>query len=242
MFGKLLDAEHWGGIVTAPGARDFIAALKVVASAEAEVITFRPGDRDNVREMLNRAVDQAWVDRSVLVRWDKYASAREGLLQYTGALTDHPLMVLMGDEKLLERAERMLSAYEEALKAVKETSDALKDRGSIEPAKRLLARMLVLDVVFVRSGKEMNAIAAPTHPFHVWRWATLVRMLKDRVTDFKDLGVDVLKEIVIEPPPASPSLLLSPFVKDVGIDRSRAFVCVGCFGALPLFSEPGSRL
>jgi hypothetical protein len=215
--------------------------LKLLAADETEVIPFRPGDQDNVREMLNRAVDQAWVDRNVVRKWDAYVAVRGMLLPHLIELTDHPLMALAGNEALLGNCERMLSAFDDALGAVKETADALRDRGSIEPAKRLLARTIVLDLLFVRSMKEMNVIAGPTHPFHLWRWVTLAHLVRDRALELKELGEDALKNIIGEPPPVSPSVLLSPFVKDSGLDRSQPFICVGSFGALPLFSEPSSR-
>jgi hypothetical protein len=241
-WARALDAECWGGIVEAPGAKDFVAGLKLLVSDEARLTAFRPGEPENVREMLNRAVDYAWVDKTVLSRWDEYAAARAVLLPYVAELTDHPLMALSADAVMLGRAEKMLSAFDEALRAVKETADALRGQGSIEPAKRLLARTMVLDLVFVRSANETTAIAAATHPFHVWRWVTLAQLLRERENELKEIGADIFKEIVDEPPPISPCVLLSPFVKDSNVDRARPFVCVGCFGALPLFSEPSSRV
>jgi hypothetical protein len=240
-FPRALSEDMWGGIVSAPGAKDYVSALKLLASDEAEVAPFRPGSPDNVRTMLERAVGQGWVERDVLQKWDRYAVARAAVLPSQSQLSDHPLMALAGDDNLAARVDKLLSSYEDALAAIKQTADVLKQRGSFDPAKRLLARALVLDLLFVRTANDTVAIGAPTHPFHLWRWATLAKLLQERSKELKDLGGDILRDLVSEPPPVSPSVLLTPFVTEAGISRSQPFVCVGSFGALPLFTEPSAR-
>jgi len=240
-FARVLDDEAWGGIVSAPSAKDYVTALKLLASDEAQVSPFKPSAPDNVRTMLERAVSQAWVGKEVLQKWDRYAAARSAVLASQGQLSDHPLMALAGDDTLAAKVAKLLAAYDEALLAVKHTADTLRQRGSFDPAKRLLARALVLDLLFVRTANETVAIAAPTHPFHLWRWASLALLLSERSQELKELGTDILKDLASEPPPVSPSVLLTPFITEAGIVRSQPFVCVGSLGALPLFAEPSAR-
>lgn len=240
-FARALSETMWGGIVSAPGAKDYVSALKLLASHEAEVAPFKPASTDNVRTMLERAVGQGWVEKNVLEKWDRYAAARAVVLPSQSQLSDHPLMALVGDDNIAAKVDKLLNAYEDALGAIKRTADVLRQRGSFDPAKRLLAHALVLDLLFVRTANDTVAIAAPTHPFHLWRWATLAKLLQERAKELKDLGADILKDLVSEPPPVSPSVLLTPFVVEAGITRSQPFVCVGSFGALPLFTEPSAR-
>lgn len=239
-FGRLIADDAWGGVVTAT-AKDYVSALKLLASDEAKVAVFKPNATDNVRSMLERAVTQGWVPKDALQKWDRYATARSAVLPHLPALSDHPLMALAGDDALASKVDKLLGAYDEALGAIRQTAETLRQRGSFDPAKRLLAKALVLDLVFIRTSNDTIAIASPTHPFHLWRWATLAKLLAERATELKELGSDILKDLVAEPPPVSPSVLLTPFVAEAGVSRSQPFVCVGSFGALPLFAEPSAR-
>jgi hypothetical protein len=240
-FARVLSEDTWGGIVSAPSAKDYVGALKLLASDEADVVPFKPASPDNVRPMLERAVAQGWVEKDALQKWDRYSAARAAVLPSHSQLSDHPLMALAGDDNLAGKVEKLLAAYEDALDAIKKTADVLRQRGSFDPAKRLLARALALDLLFVRTANDTVAIAAPTHPFHLWRWATLAKLLRERAKELKELGADILKDLVSEPPPVSPSVLLTPFIAEAGISRSQPFVCVGSCGALPLFTEPSAR-
>jgi hypothetical protein len=240
-FGRLFTEEVWGGVVAAPVAKDYVNALKLLASDEAQVAAFRPTAQDNVRSMLERAVSQGWVLKDVLQKWDRYAALRAAVLPDYAPLSDHPLLALAGDEQLAAKIDKLLKAYDEALIAIRHTANTLRQRGSFDPAKRLLARTLVLDLVFIRTANDTVAVAGPTHPFHLWRWATIAKLLAERAAELRELGTDILKDLVSEPPPVSPSVLLTPFVTEASVTRSQAFVCVGAFSALPLFAEPSAR-
>ncbi len=96
-FARVLNDDTWGGIVSAPGAKDYVTALKLLASDEADVAPFKPSAPDNVRSMLERAVGQGWVEKDVLQKWDRYATARAAVLPSQSQLSDHPLMALAGE-------------------------------------------------------------------------------------------------------------------------------------------------
>lgn len=241
LFGKMLSEDTWGGLVTAPDASDFVAALKLVSSGDAEVEEFKPGDERHVRWTLKRAADQGVAPQDALARWDAYADARAELLPFAAQLIDHPLLALAGDKELVVRSNALLAAYSRALEAVQQTAAALESQSSIEASRRLLACALALDVCFVRTNTEFVAIAAPTHPFHLWRWTTLLDVLQRHREELDAIGQDVLEPLVTDPPAVCPQLVLSPFALPRGLDRSRAFVATGSFGALPLFGEPTSR-
>lgn len=241
LFGRLLSEADWGGMVIAEEASDFVSALKLVASDDAHVIPFQPASRDNVRWMLGRALDQGLIENSVVAKWDAYSDARRAVLPYVTQLIDHPLLELSNDEKLRKAVEQLLELYVGALSAIREAAESLRRAGSVDPAKRLMARALSLDLVFVRSAQEMDAIAAPTHPFHLWRWTDLHSLATRYAKELSEIGVDVIEDLVNEPPTSNPNLLLSPFVAEASVDRPHVFVCNGSFAALPLFGEPKAR-
>lgn len=241
LFGRLLSDHLWGGLVEAPDAADHVAALKLLTSGHLELTPFKPLDERNLVWMLRRAVGQGLASPAALSAWDDYAAARAQLLPQAGALTDHPLLALAGSDRLRDAAERLVESYGRFLEGVRTTAEALRQAGSAEPAKRLYGYALALDVAFVRARNEFIAIAAPTHPFHVWRWLTMLGVLEEHHEELAEIGIDVLEPLVTDPVASAPDLVLSPFAVGDRLTQACAFVAIGSFGALPLFGEPTAR-
>lgn len=240
ILGGLCDAETWGGLITAEQAPDVVAALRLAAAADADKVPFHPDAQDGVRELLARATNEGHVSANALTAWDKYAKLRARLLPHAVALIDHPLMALGGSDTLREIAGEYLGAYSRALKGILEAAASLK-QVSPEAAKRLRARAVAADVVFVRLQREVCAVLTPTHPFHIWRWLTLYNLLKENQEELSDVGSDTLEPLVTDPPAVAPHLVLSTFAVDEQIGQTHSFVAAGNLGALPLFAEPGAR-
>jgi len=243
---KLLESVHskenWGAFIAANDATDIVSALRVVGSGDADVTLFRPDADEHVRPMLQRAVNQGISERAVLERWDAYSTARTALLPFSLELTNHPLLALTPNSPLRERAEAVLTTFGAALDAIGETIQSLLQRNSLDAAKRLRAKILALDVLFVQTGADWSAVALPTHPFHLWRWLALADVAIEHREELQQLGLKTLRPLVTDPAPAAPALVLSPFALDDGaLDRARAFIPTGTFSALPLFSEPQAR-
>ena len=238
---RLVTAEVWGGLVHTPGAVDAVAAIQAMDADDAQVVGFRPTDRDQVREMLGRAAERGIVSADAIACWSEYTTARTALLPSLAALADHPLMAFAADADLRARAERVIAAHAAFLQAARDAATAMRARNSFEPAKRLLARTLCLDLVVVRSQEGLAAIAAPTHPFHLWRWLALERLMRDHGDELRDIGDDVVRQLVLDPPPIGPNVLLSPHVSELELEQEIVFVGVGSLGALPVFGDPQSR-
>lgn len=241
VLGQLHSSDVWGGFVCARDAEDLVAALKLFGSGDAEAKPFRPSDEAGVRGMLHLAVNQGLAQPDALSAWDDYAAARSALLDNTAVLVDHPLLALGASDAQLSAAERVVEQFGRALRAIQQVSRTLREQGSAEPAKRLFAQALALDVVFVETSGEVSAIAAPTHPFHLWRWATMVRLLREHREELAGIGADTLEALVSEPLAVAPHVLLSPFAVDDAVERAKPLVAVGSFAGLPLFGEPTSR-
>lgn len=236
----LCDQETWGGVISAEKAADVVAALRLASGADADLLPFKPNEKDGVRELLARATKEGHVEKDALTAWDRYASLRQKLLQHAVALTDHPLMALGGSEQLRATAGELLETYNQALKGVLKAARSLKDV-SPDASKRLRARAAAADVVFVRLEREVCALLTPTHPFHVWRWLTLHDLIKDNKEELSKVGAETLEPLIADPPAVAPHVVLSTFAVDDQADKTRSFVAAGNLGALPLFAEPGAR-
>ncbi|MCC6875745.1 MAG: hypothetical protein IT378_15670 [Sandaracinaceae bacterium] len=242
LFGPLLDEETWGGLVLAPEAADLVSAARMAAAGDAQIVKFKIADENHVRGMLARGVDVALVPAEALAALDRYAAHRARLLPARHALLDHPLLAVAGNPKLADAVAGLLTAYDEALRAVQEASNALIQSGSVEPGRRLIARMLCLDVVFVHVEGEWQAVAAPTHPFHLWRVNALLEIFHEHLDELKEIGEDALKEVIADPHTISPHVVLSPYaVNDGEVSHAQTLTSAGSFGALPMFADPQGR-
>ena len=230
-----------GGFVIADEASDLVSALKLVSSGDAQVTEFEPGADRSVRWTLVRATDQGLAESASVEAWDAYDRARKALIPVAGQLIDHPLMTLGGDKELLDKARAVLATYAVAIGIGEAYSISTRgtelDRGGQETGGLVLA----LDVVFVRTASEFVAVAAPTHPFHLWRWVALHDLLREYGAELAEIGQEVLEPLVTDPPAVCPGFMLSPYAVEGQIDRAVPFLPTGSFASLPLFAEPTSR-
>lgn len=242
LFAALLDADTWGGLVLADEATDFVRATKMVAAGDARLVPFSFADEHHVRGMLAKGVDRALLDRGALEAVDRYAETRAKLLPSQQALLDHPLLALAGNAELKQDVAAMLSAYGEALDAVRRAAQRLTDSGSVEPGRRLIAKMLSLDLVFIHFGGEWQAVAAPTHPFHLWRIHALLEIFQGHLDELKEIGDEALKAVIADPHTSAPHVVLSPYAAGDGeVAHAHTLTSAGSFGALPMFTDPQGR-
>lgn len=241
-FSRLLSNDVWGGVVIPHERTDFVGAQKLLASGDAEIEEFRPATDKGVRGTLKRAVDLSLIPVESLSNWDRYAQARSALLDgHIQGLIDHPLLTIMGDEQVALKCRSVVDTYSRVIDDAKSAAKVLIDAQSQDAAKRVIARLLSLDIAFVRLGDEFTALAAPTHPFHLWRWLALADLLEHHREELEAIGVEHLEPLVADPLAACPQIVLSPFALTQILDRPRALVASGSFGSLPLFMEPTSR-
>ena len=87
---------------------------------------------------------------------------------------------------------------------------------------------------------EWLAVAAPTHPFHLWRVQALLEMFRGHLDELRQIGDEALKEAISDPHAIAPHVVLSPYAtSEVGY--ARTLTSAGSFGALPLFADPEGR-
>lgn len=240
LFAALLSPDVWGGVVTSSDALDLVGAMKLAASGNAETEEFRPESEKGVRTLLKKAVERGIAPASALGEWDTFAEARRALLPSAPVLINHPLLAL-ADTRIFARAKDLLDAYSAAMVAVRDTAEKLRSE-SPQAARRLIASFLALDIAFIHARDEWSAVAAPTHPFHLWRWTSFHELLATHRDELRQIGRETLEPLVTDPPAVCPQVVLSSFaLKHENLDRPRAFVAIGTFAALPQFAEPTAR-
>jgi hypothetical protein len=243
VFSLLIADDVWGGVLAAPAAADHVAAMKLVGSDDGVTTElFRPEEENEVGEIIKRAVNRALAPRSTLDAWQGYASARSSILPHTAALIDHPLLALAGDKRLYENVQTVIATHKVALSAIKDLAHALEQQGSADASRRLIAKAMVLDIVFIQSAKDFVAITAPTHPFHLWRWITLLDLLQQHTAEVNAIGRETVEPLITDPPTVCPQIVLSPYAVSTSLARPYPFIAGGTFASLPLFVEPTARL
>lgn len=251
---RLITAKRFGGIVLTDEATNYIDCLKQVGEGEVNGTTpFEPNsdtDKYSVAGILKRTVDHYGeaLEKDVLGLWESYQLAREEVLSYATDLCDHPLLSMLGSKDVLEACEKLIVVYGAMVDGVAYVRDTIRQRDP-NVAKFLMSRTMALDVIFLRFSNEAVAIAGPTHPFHLWRWTEIAKMLKDKeiVGELKEVGEEVIQKHAANPPVASPHIILNTFVDDRFIndaDRRKDYVFtgIGAIGALPLYGDSESRL
>ncbi|MBF0305005.1 MAG: ATP-binding protein [Alphaproteobacteria bacterium] len=238
---RLITEERFGGIIHSDVANDYIETLKMLEGGEATTTEFLPlqSAQGAIRWLIEKALSHYSPQSDVLSVWTGYVEARARVLKHKVDLVDHPLLSLIHDEQLLQDVEALVTAYGAMMDAMAQLRDVIRAR-SPNAAKALMSKALALDVIYLKYAENGTvAVAGPTHPFHLWRWAQIARLLKANTKDFQDLGDDMVLRYVLNPPVSSPHVLLTDFVAEDGQDR--VYIGVGAIGSLPLYGPPDAR-
>jgi len=124
--------------------------------------------------------------------------------------------------------------------AVAHVCDVVRRR-DVDVSKTLMARALALDIIFLKYANGIVAVAGPTHPFHLWRWVEIARLLQQHTEEVREkLGEDILLTHASNPPVYSPHITLSSYL-DADVKENKVFIGIGSIGSLPLYGDPDSR-
>lgn len=242
---RLFDENRFGGLVQADSATDYFECLRMLDGGEAQVREITPlknDDKYSIAAIIERVVGhyEGSLEKDVRQAWNDYVAARLEVLPYKDDLVDHPLLALCAKKDLLEATERLVAAYGAMTDAVRYLRDTIRSKHS-EITKWLTSRMVALDIVFLHFGNSAVAFAGPTHPFHLWRWIQIAKLLKENQEEFARIGDEAIQRYAATPPVSSPHLLLNSFVQDIPLPRDHVFIGVGSIGSLPLYGDPESR-
>jgi hypothetical protein len=244
---QLVTDEFFGGIVRAENALDYIECLKMVEGGETGTITkFQPNnelDRKSIKSILNEVM-RHFQDTSITEAyeaWKRYVETRENLREFRFDLLDHPLLTLVSNPDVVNACDLLIKAYSTMVGSIAKVCDDLR-RDDPDVGRALMARVVALDIIYLEYKGGCIAIAAPTHPFHLWRWVEIARLFNQHRDDMLGLGEELLLRTAANPPVFSPHVALSSHLDPDNIEKDRIFVGIGAIGALPLYGDPESRV
>ena len=239
---KVTSEDAWGGrILHAPGhtAHEVIGAL---ARGELTPETNDPESEKGVAWFLRRMAAEGAIPERHAHAWASYAEARGALINCLDLLVDSPLAVA-ANPATRPLMDELLRAYGCAMDAVEAGCEALRTaKGNPETATWLASQAVVLDILFLaHAGDGRIAVAGPVHPFHVYRATRYADIARDNRDEIRDMGDALFKDIVAHPRTCFPNIVMPDGDRSRG-ERAHPFVAAGSIGALPLFTDPTSRL
>lgn len=240
LFQRLATHEVFGGVVRADAA-DAVGCIKMFEAGEANVTEFRPADAARpgaVESLLENAVAVFGMSKQVVDAWRAFASARTRLMRVRDDLVACPLITLLDEENLAD-AEALVTAYASLMDAVQFVRDEIS-KESADSARDLVGGALALDVVMLQYRGGRVALAGPLHPFHLWRYIQIARVVHEHKEELKALTDDQVRQFT-EPVVTSPHLVVSNFL-DHALGKPVVFIGAGSLGYLPLYADPDSRV
>lgn len=244
----LISDEYFGGLVKVEAAQDYVQCLKSIESGESSSIyKFEPNNAERDRSIIsiiNTVLIQfgETMGKNAHKAWDDYVTARNTILEYRNDLADHPLSVMANNNfDILNACEILIEAYGTMIAEIFNVCEELRSK-DIDVSKALMAKTVALDIIYLDYHDGNIALAAPTHPFHLWRWVEIARMFQKNREEMTQLGEDILLKNVVNPPVFSPHVSLSCYVNPDMIDKDRIYVGLGSLGALPLYGNLEDRI
>lgn len=240
LFQRLATPEVFGGVVRAEAA-DAVGCIKMFEAGEASVTEFRPGDASRpgaVESLLENAVAVFGMSKGVVDRWRAFVAARARVMRVRDELVACPLITLL-DQEVLADAEALVAAYASLMNAVQLVRDEIS-KESADSARDLVGGALALDVVMLQYRAGRVALAGPLHPFHLWRYTQIARVVQEHKDDLKALSDEQIRQFT-EPVVTSPHLVVSNYL-DHSLGKPIVFIGAGSLGYLPLYADPDSRV
>jgi len=234
---RFATTEVFGGVARTDAA-DAVGCVKMFEAGESTDSEFRRLDKGAVGALMEQAVSVFGMSTDVVDRWRSYLAARTKLLRVRNELVSFPLICLQSDD-VLEDAEALVAAYGEMMNAVREVRDKISAE-SPDSARELVGGALALDVIMLQYREGKVAVAGPLHPFHLWRYTQIARIIKAHREELRSLSPEQIRQFT-EPVVSSPHLVISHFL-DHSLLKSIAFIGVGSLGYLPLYADPESRV
>lgn len=238
---RLATHDVFGGVVRAD-APDGVGCVKMFEAGEANVTEFRPlAEEDQARAvgaLMERAVTVFGMSTAVVDRWRAYLLARARLLPVRDKLVACP-MICLQDEEVFKDAEALIAAYGAMMDAVREVRDEISGE-SADSARDLVGGALALDVIMLQYREGRIAVAGPLHPFHLWRYTQITRIIKRHKEELRRLSPEQVRQFT-EPVVSSPHLVISHYL-DHELGKPIVFIGVGALGYLPLYADPDSRV
>lgn len=229
LVGRVVDESRYGGLVAAHG--DDIVDMVRNLQQSSDIKTWGAAE---IRKLVDAfASDSAEFD-PLRVAFYEFDAARTGLLPHVRDLCIAPLTVTAAPATSSLVADAV-EKYQALIALTTQAYSALHHRYS-DDARAFAELVMLIDTVFLASGKTLIALMTPLHPLLLWHYAEYVRVIteqrntldeRDRAlvqSEFDRSGVPLFLATLGVPRTVSETAPLSlPFS--------------GKFGGLPHFSE-----
>ncbi len=226
LVNKVLDDGIYGALLTT----EPIALEDLLRRLEPERHIVTRWARNDIVELMSAIRDDP-VGEKLATAFEAYDAARHEVLPLVQSLTAEPLAVAANRptrEKLLV----FIHSYEHLNRTACDHYDELFNRFGAD-VNQVIGLLLLLETVVIKAGDQIYAIAAPTHPLHLWHYATyceIVIQQRERLDD-KDRG------LVVDSAKRLPNFFTSLFVPSVAIGTGDALPYLGRIGHLPYFGK-----
>ena len=162
--------DSFGGIVHNPEDRQ--SAVKNFQALRTDHL--EPRNEDSSFEKLRKAAESTGKFEDLVDSINTYVEARSELVDALPGLLSAPLIRLLGDESLLDSAERYIEAYREVQDKLDKKYREIQ-KVSSEGSSKLLSDFLLFDTIIFEYEDERELILSPLHPLHLWKYAQLAR-------------------------------------------------------------------
>ncbi|WP_284014810.1 hypothetical protein [Halobaculum litoreum] len=192
---RFITEDRFGGIVKGGSSRTECISNYTTLDLEYFLVEEDGGSFQKMRKFAERNEDF----ESLVESFDAYLEARGDLLPVLKSLIHRPLVRLVGDDDLMEKAQNYLSVYQKTQKTLDRKYMSLRD-ASAQGSRRLLSDFLLLDTIILdrESGREL--ILSPLHPLHLWKYVELAKAVRESDGKLSESDWKFLETTVDEQP------------------------------------------
>jgi len=114
------------------------------------------------------------------LRFDEVLSrlknSRSRLFEDIGLLLSNPLLLFGGSPEARKALDDYVTAYADLLRLCRSVEASLH-RDEPEAIEAAVAHILRLDVLYIKTPTELKAVLLPLHPFHLWRFREVLKLV-----------------------------------------------------------------
>lgn len=168
---------------------------------------------------------------------DALINSRERLLDCIDLLLAYPLYLLRGYRDALQAVEDYLNAYSAILRLFRENEAMLHNR-HMQALELAASSLLRIEVVYIETPEGWKAMLTPLHPFYLWRFREILRVILNNDKPLNEEERAELAEAIVDLPHLLHYIVFSTLVTD---DDYVTLPQSGSIGLLPTFENHTNR-
>lgn len=164
-------------------------------------------------------------------------NSRIRLCENIDLLLSNPLLLLGGSSETRKALDDYVTAYADLLRLCRSVEASLH-RDEPDAIVAAVAHILRLDVLYVKTPFDLKAVLLPLHPFHLWRFREVLKLVFDEDRALSRDDEARLASALQELPHLVHFLLVPPAVAGVGAE---ILPQAGALGWLPTYENHTNR-